>query len=339
MKKNYILLLLTFAFISFTNAQSLTIDFSDSSYDPATNAGVETDLNNHPDWNSQGSWNADIANTQIKILQANWKRSTYKTAIKAAAGEVVSLTLRTKLGTDIQPFQDAEPFVFFGFQATDAATGTSNNSNRDGVLIRSSDVAGNEVFLATQGNSAFATNPTISQADKNTYEVLYELVIGTDAATTIIRSRLRNVASDETSAVSTTTGINSVVYDAFVGTGAHLLIYGWNPFVGAFGTDYQINQVYILNEITITVDGTGVLSTEKINSFEFNTYPNPVSNVLNINSQETIQSVEVFNLLGKKVLSTKNVNGSLDVSSLSKSVYILKLTSDNGVSTKRFVKQ
>ena len=68
-------------------------------------------------------------------------------------------------------------------------------------------------------------------------------------------------------------------------------------------------------------------------------YPNPVKNQLFINSQETIQSVEVFNLLGKRVLSTTHVNGSLDVSSLSKSVYILKLTSNNGVSTKRFVKQ
>jgi hypothetical protein len=67
-------------------------------------------------------------------------------------------------------------------------------------------------------------------------------------------------------------------------------------------------------------------------------YPNPVKNQLFINSQETIQSVEIFNLLGKKVLTSNSTN-SVDVSSLSKSVYILKLTSDNGVSTKRFVKQ
>ena len=68
-----------------------------------------------------------------------------------------------------------------------------------------------------------------------------------------------------------------------------------------------------------------------------NMYPNPVENKLFINSKETLNKVEIFNLLGKKVLSTTNTK-SIDVSSLSKSVYLVKISSDKGISTKKLVK-
>jgi hypothetical protein len=87
------------------------------------------------------------------------------------------------------------------------------------------------------------------------------------------------------------------------------------------------------------IGSSGTLSTTSKAAFEFSTYPNPVKDVLHINTKESLQKVEVYDLLGKSVLSVKNVSESIDVSSLSKSIYIVKLTSTNGVSTKKFVKE
>ncbi|TXG35146.1 T9SS type A sorting domain-containing protein [Seonamhaeicola maritimus] len=89
----------------------------------------------------------------------------------------------------------------------------------------------------------------------------------------------------------------------------------------------------------ILVSQSSTLSTDNKNAFEFAVYPNPVKNVLHINTLEAIEKVEVFDLLGKSVLSQYNVMDQVDVSALNKSLYILKLTSDKGVSTKKFVKE
>ncbi|WP_165732691.1 T9SS type A sorting domain-containing protein [Polaribacter sp. 20A6] len=70
---------------------------------------------------------------------------------------------------------------------------------------------------------------------------------------------------------------------------------------------------------------------------EVKMYPNPAEDQLFISSKETLNKVEIFNLLGKKVLSTTNTK-SIDVSSLTKSVYLVKISSDKGISTKKLVK-
>jgi hypothetical protein len=115
--------------------------------------------------------------------------------------------------------------------------------------------------------------------------------------------------------------------------GQHTLRFNGKNYIPAGGSGWGTKKDIVIEIIA------GTLSTDKFNSFEFNTYPNPVKDILFINSKENIQTAEVFNLLGKKVLSLNNIQGSIEVSSLSKSVYILKLTSENGVSTKRFVKK
>ncbi|MBT4413426.1 MAG: T9SS type A sorting domain-containing protein [Polaribacter sp.] len=97
---------------------------------------------------------------------------------------------------------------------------------------------------------------------------------------------------------------------------------------------------------TITVVAEGTLS---IDSFDMlgtiNMYPNPTDSNLTIDFKiQNIEklNIEVFNLLGKEVL-TKQISKndtSLLVSGLSKGVYLVRITSLNGENstTKRFVK-
>lgn len=74
--------------------------------------------------------------------------------------------------------------------------------------------------------------------------------------------------------------------------------------------------------------------------FELNTlkvYPNPTVSMLNVDSNTSILKLEVYNLLGKKVLESKS--DAVNVSNLSQGMYILKVENNAGVTTKRFIKQ
>ena len=70
-------------------------------------------------------------------------------------------------------------------------------------------------------------------------------------------------------------------------------------------------------------------------------YPNPVKDVLNIDLKTNQGEVKIFDLSGK-VIKTASVNksGSVDVSKLSKGLYIVEITM-NGTSkvTKKIIKE
>lgn len=72
-------------------------------------------------------------------------------------------------------------------------------------------------------------------------------------------------------------------------------------------------------------DALGIAEGE--GRIEFLIYPNPVSDVLNIRYEGEIV-VEIFNIVGEKVLST--IEKTIPVSNLSAGVYTLKLTTANG---------
>lgn len=68
-------------------------------------------------------------------------------------------------------------------------------------------------------------------------------------------------------------------------------------------------------------------------------YPNPVKDVLAINSEIPLTKVEIFSILGKKI---KEINADFDAiptASLSNGVYIIRLYSENGIASKKLIKQ
>lgn len=71
-------------------------------------------------------------------------------------------------------------------------------------------------------------------------------------------------------------------------------------------------------------------STLNLNEFVLNNiklYPNPSNTLVNIVSNETIDKLELYDLLGKTLVSKSRNTHSIDVSTLSKGIYILKLYS------------
>ncbi|MDG2275587.1 MAG: family 16 glycosylhydrolase [Flavobacteriaceae bacterium] len=68
-------------------------------------------------------------------------------------------------------------------------------------------------------------------------------------------------------------------------------------------------------------------STEDIFANKFSVYPNPSSDVLNIRTNEPIDKVELYNIIGQLIVAEKTTN--INISSLKTGIYILKIYSGN----------
>ena len=69
-----------------------------------------------------------------------------------------------------------------------------------------------------------------------------------------------------------------------------------------------------------------------------NLYPNPVSNILTIDSEIPLTKVEVYSMLGLKVKEIKSGFNSIPTDNLSNGVYIIRMYSENGIATKKLIK-
>jgi len=100
------------------------------------------------------------------------------------------------------------------------------------------------------------------------------------------------------------------------------------------------------NSMFGTVTVTSTASVGELNMFEFNIYPIPASNMINISFDNISNDqiiIEVYDLLGRlnqsKISNVVNGKTSLDISELSRGIYIAKITSGSTVSVKRFIKE
>ena len=86
---------------------------------------------------------------------------------------------------------------------------------------------------------------------------------------------------------------------------------------------------------------TTSLSIDSFTASKVKLYPNPTSNVLNIESVGTIQNIAIYNVLGQEVMNklTNQTLVSLDVSGLNAGVYVIKTAIDGTVSSTKFIKE
>ena len=83
------------------------------------------------------------------------------------------------------------------------------------------------------------------------------------------------------------------------------------------------------------------MSSDSFTASKVKLYPNPTSNVLNIESLGTIQTISVYNVLGQEVINKalNSASTSLDVSSLNSGIYVVKTVVDGVTSSTKFIKQ
>lgn len=99
--------------------------------------------------------------------------------------------------------------------------------------------------------------------------------------------------------------------------------------VGDFGGSYGQALDFTLNVSSLNRDAFA--------KDAFVVYPNPVSDVLKIDTIESIDGISVYNLQGQLILESKNTN-QLNVQSLASGHYLVKINSGNLSEVKKFVK-
>ena len=84
-----------------------------------------------------------------------------------------------------------------------------------------------------------------------------------------------------------------------------------------------------------------VLSTESYTMQQIAVYPNPTENILHIRNSgaKTIKEIILYNLLGKKIITLQNPDSSIDVSFLSKGIYLITFSLENQTTTLKFIKK
>lgn len=114
-----------------------------------------------------------------------------------------------------------------------------------------------------------------------------------------------------------------------------------DTFGGNASIYFDYNSPILTNTYITLIQVLGV------NSFNFEDnltlYPNPAESILNINKKSNIEitSMEVYNLYGQLIMALPNANDidKIDVSSLSLGTYFIKVHSDKGISSTKFIKK
>jgi len=102
-------------------------------------------------------------------------------------------------------------------------------------------------------------------------------------------------------------------------------------------------------DIFVDTNTTLVGSVEACNNLTINEetpqqqlsiYPNPVQDLLNINTNNTkIIKIEIYDVLGKKVLVTTGDTTQIDISNLDNGLYLVNIQTEQGVLVKKIMKE
>lgn len=123
-------------------------------------------------------------------------------------------------------------------------------------------------------------------------------------------------------------------FSAAQGNGNTKLVLFFNPTV----TTGTPTDIYYIDDLLF--DST--LSLEEITLDEkIVLYPNPTTNQINISSAQTIDNYQIFNVLGKTVLTdnSENISNTVDVSALKSGIYFITINTEISRATIKFIKQ
>ncbi|MFY7937711.1 MAG: DUF7619 domain-containing protein [Flavobacterium sp.] len=103
---------------------------------------------------------------------------------------------------------------------------------------------------------------------------------------------------------------------------------------------FDYNYPIVTNTASTTIEA---LENQDFDFFNyFSLFPNPANEVLNIKAKETVtlKSIAIYNLLGQMVLVFPNANqvDRIDISNLKSGSYFIKLVTNEGTTSTKFVK-
>lgn len=207
--------------------------------------------------------------------------------------------------------------------------------------------AGNQViFSNTSGVAATANNRSIfskplALAAGQTVTVSFW---HKETSTSVNRSLRVRVVNEATPLVSTviysgtqlkTTTYTQVTTSVFTAATAGTYFIEFNDFSPGSATAASM----LLDSIVMTT----TLATDNFNEAKFSVYPNPTSNFVNVSNElgAVINTVEMTDMNGRIVKTSKvdATEAQISIADLAAGVYMMKITTDQGVATKKIVRQ
>ncbi len=107
--------------------------------------------------------------------------------------------------------------------------------------------------------------------------------------------------------------------------------HGWG---GYYYPGLLYNDIY-QHMVAIAKLRTTTLSTDEVAESNLNVFPNPASDVININADQA--RVNIYAVTGELVMSEQVANNSLNIANLTAGVYMIEVITENSKLTKRLV--
>lgn len=106
-------------------------------------------------------------------------------------------------------------------------------------------------------------------------------------------------------------------------------------FIGGIGANFTENDAK-----GFLIKLPGALAAQEVKSADkISVYPNPVKDFVTIKSLAKIESADVYSTAGQLVFTSKNIlDNKIDLSSLTKGIYILKVKTNQGLQTVKLMK-
>lgn len=102
------------------------------------------------------------------------------------------------------------------------------------------------------------------------------------------------------------------------------------------GYDWLVGSSTFLQRVNVCENG--VVGIEELSPGSISLYPNPANDFVNIVSSDNIMTIEVLNFTGQTIYKTNDVDlkgTKLDVASFRTGEYMVKITTMNGIETKK----
>lgn len=110
----------------------------------------------------------------------------------------------------------------------------------------------------------------------------------------------------------------------------------WETGSGGAWEDWSIDDG-VFTAVAGTNPMCGTLSTPEFENFNVEIYPNPASDRLFVKSKTPVKSIKIYSVLGKEFSAKMLNNETIDVTSLSPGLYVLKLYSETSEHTFKFI--
>ncbi|WP_333852202.1 T9SS type A sorting domain-containing protein [Epilithonimonas sp.] len=205
-----------------------------------------------------------------------------------------------------------------------------NNNNATNLYVATFGTL-DQKYLTPQSNYSLLSNTSISNNPANANSFEFDLVNNVNWIAT----------SDQTwlglSFSKVAEGKNSVNTISGYGDAKIILTAETNNSGVDRSANVLLNSDGGVASKTVVVTQSRVLGTQESKTFVTVIYPNPTSDILNIQTEQKISKIEIYDTTGK-LLKSNSKETNINVSELIKGMYLIKIYTDQSIINSKFIK-